>query len=184
MTSPMRCLLVGTLLVLGLAGCATTRADREACLTLAEKGFRPIAGERTERFLGKVRDYTARCRGGDKAVAFRGTPWVDWANYWATGDAGSRPEESGGEDGHLSPTGRGIDGALLDLEYQRIELIKFNLLDNTGTYQEYVEGRNGVSGPALKTWDAMRLPKGHPDYDAVGGTGRSCAPMTSSGFAP
>ena len=71
MTSSVRHLFIGTLLVLGLAGCATTRADREACLTLAEKGFRPIAGERAERFLGKVQEYTARCRGGDKAVAFR-----------------------------------------------------------------------------------------------------------------
>jgi len=104
-------------------------------------------------------------------VAFRGTPWVDWANYWATGDAASKPAESEDKDGHLSPTGRGIDGALLDLEYQRIELIKFNLLDNSGTYKEYVEGRDGVRGPALKTWDALRLPKGHPDYDAVGGDG-------------
>ena len=118
MTSSVRHLFIGTLLVLGLAGCATTRADREACLTLAEKGFRPIAGERAERFLGKVQEYTARCRGGDKAVAFRATPWVDWANYWATGDVDSKPGDSGSEDGHLSPMGRGIDGALLDLGFR------------------------------------------------------------------
>jgi hypothetical protein len=171
MTGSTRHLLIGTLLLFGLAGCATTQADLDACLTLAEKGFRPIANERTERFLGKVQDFTARCRGGDKAVAFRGTPWVDWANYWATGDTDSKPAESGSTDRHLSPTGRGIDGALLDLEYQRIELIKFNLLDNSGAYKDYVEGRDGVPGPALKTWDVMRLPKGHPDYDAVGGDG-------------
>ncbi len=38
---------------------------------------------------------------------------------------------------HLYPNGRGIDGALLDLEYQRIELIKFNLFDPK-TYDEYI----------------------------------------------
>jgi len=171
MDNPMHRLLIGTLLVLGLAGCATTQADLEACLTLAERGFRPIAEERSQRFLGKVQDFTARCRGGDKAVALRSQPWVDWANYWATGDASTKPAESGSKDRHLSPTGRGIDGALLDLEYQRIELIKFNLFDNTGTYKDYLQGRDGVSGPAVKTWDEMRLPKGHPAYDAVGGDG-------------
>ena len=30
----------------------------------------------------------------------------------------------------LSPNTRGINGALLDLEYQRMELLKFNLFDN------------------------------------------------------
>ena len=34
---------------------------------------------------------------------------------------------------------RGIDGALMDLEYQRMELIKFNLFDNR-TYETYVKG--------------------------------------------
>jgi hypothetical protein len=161
--------LFGAILLVG--GCATTQQDLEACLTLAEKGFRPIAEERSERFPGKVQEYTARCRGGDKAVVFRGLPWVDWANYWATGDASSKSPESGGEPRHLSRNGRGIDGALLDLEYQRIELIKFNLFDNSGTYKSYVQGRDGVAGSALKVWDEMRLPKGDPQYNAVGGDG-------------
>ena len=79
--------------------------------------------------------------------------------------------------GDRSPraNGRGIDGALLDLEYQRIELIKFNLFDNSGTYEDYVRGRDGVAGRALKVWPAMRLPPGHPHYEAVGGDGRSSA---------
>ena len=74
-----RWFLFGAILLVG--GCATTQQDLEACLTFADKGFRPIAEERSERFLGKVQEYTARCRGGDKAVVFRGLPWVDWANY-------------------------------------------------------------------------------------------------------
>jgi hypothetical protein len=54
--------------------------------------------------------------------------------------------------GHLTPTERGIDGALLDLEYQRIEVIKFNLFDNDGTYKDFITGRDGAGGPALKVW--------------------------------
>ncbi len=44
----------------------------------------------------------------------------------------------------VSPDGRGVDGALLDLEYQRMELLKFNLFDNY-TFQAYVNGRDGVA---------------------------------------
>lgn len=160
---------MGALLL--LAGCTSTHKELQACAELVNSGFRPVAGERTERFLGKVQPATAECRGGERALAFRHTPYVDWANYWATADAGSFYPGTDSVDGHLRPNGRGIDGALLDLEYQRMELIKFNLLDNSGTYQEYVEGRNGVEGPALNVWDAMRLPQGHPDYQAVGGDG-------------
>jgi hypothetical protein len=156
--------LLGTLLVLG--GCATQHESVESCLQVAERGLRPVAEDRSQRFLGKVREDTARCRGGDRAVQARTLPWIDWQNYWATGDTSSR---SGSLTTHLSPNGRGVDGALLDLEYQRIELIKFNLFDTSGTYEAYVLGRDGVGGPALKVWPQMRLPKGHPQYEAVGG---------------
>ena len=142
-----------------------------ACSSYVIEGFRPIAEERTGRFLGKVKDDTARCRGGGKAVNGRALPWVDWQNYWATGDASSLAYGAADGSEHLLPNGRGIDGTLLDLEYQRMEMIKFNLFDNSGTYNQYVLGRDRIDGPALKTWDSMRLPKGHPDYDAVGGAG-------------
>ncbi len=146
------------------------RAALEACREMVKSGFRPIGDDRTERFLGKVEEATARCRGGDFAVEFRSTPWNDWANYW-----GAAGPESKGPDlieslEHLDATGRGVDGALLDLEYQRIELIKFNLFDNY-TYPQYVQGRDGVDGPALRVWDEMRLPPAHPSYAAVGGAG-------------
>jgi Animal haem peroxidase len=160
--------LVGAVLV--LSACAT-RQDIVACLDVTAGGFRPIAKERDGRFLGKVHEETARCRGGDKAVGLRGAPWIDWQNYWATGDASSREPGSSGPSGHVGANGRGIDGALLDLEYQRIELIKFNLFDNSGSYRDYVTGRAGINGRALKVWDEMRLPKGHPEYEAVGGDG-------------
>jgi len=127
-----------------------------------------IPAERETRFQGKVSEATALCRGGYRALQFRDTPWVDWGNYWGTGDMSSLPT------GFVSaklPAQRGVAGALVDLELQRVELIKFNLFDNSGTYSEYVQGRDGVGGPALKVWPEMRLNSSNPFYKAVGGDG-------------
>src|SRR4030095_6612869 len=99
--------------VLALAGCAAHKDTVDACLDMARRVLRPIGDERAQRFLGKVSEDTAQCRGGERAVAWRGVPWLDWQSYWATGDAGSRAPESGTT--HLAANGRGIDGALLDL---------------------------------------------------------------------
>ncbi len=131
--------------------------------------IRKIAKDRDQRFLGKVAESTARCRGGDYAVKYRDVPWLDWPNYWATGDASTKTKGIFLNRGHASPNGRGVDGALLDLEYERIELIKFNLFDNSGTYETYVTGQNGTPGPVVKTCKEMRLPPDHPAYYAVGG---------------
>ena len=141
----------------------------KACAQMALKGFRPIADNRDMRFQGKVEEATAICRGGQQALLMRNTPWVDWSHYFGTGDINStRPGllTKGG------PALRGVSGALLDLEYQRIELLKFNLFDNSGTYRDYVNGRDGVGGPALRRWDSMRLAKSDPSYAAVGGDGK------------
>jgi len=163
-------LLLALTLVVG--GCATMDPrELTACTSYVLEGFRPIATERTGRFLGKVQDNTARCRGGGKAVDGRDLPWVDWQNYWAAGDASTLSYGAADGSGHLAPNGRGLDGALLDLEYQRMEMIKFNLFDNSGTFQEYVVGHDGIDGPAVKTWTSMRLPAEHPDYSKVGGDG-------------
>ena len=139
----------------------------KACAQAVLAGFRKIADTRDVRFQGKVSEANALCRGGYQAMQFRNTPWVDWSNYWGTGDSTSMPPLVLKK----LPTQRGILGALMDLEYQRIELIKFNLFDNNGSYREYVQGRDGVGGPALKRWDSMRLPAGHPNYKDVGGGG-------------
>ena len=131
-----------------------------ACAKAVLAGFRPIAPTRDVRFEGKVSEANAVCRGGEKTLQFRLTPWVDWQQYWGTGDMSSLPS------GFLSTKGpefRGVTGALTDLEFQRIELIKFNLFDNSGTYQDYIAGRNGVGGPALKVWPQMRLPASDPN---------------------
>ncbi|NND93138.1 MAG: oxygenase [Granulosicoccus sp.] len=144
-----------------------------ACVSSARSGLLKVPDDRSLRFLGKVQEDTALCRGGHKAAQWRSTPWVDWQNYFAAGDSGSRAP--GGKKAktkvgeHLFPDGRGIDGALMDLEFQRIELIKFNLFDQL-TYQNYVTGRNNTDGRSLRQWDAMRLPELHPHYEAVGGS--------------
>jgi hypothetical protein len=162
------------LVVLAAAGFAVSPAARDevaslrACYRLANSGFRPIAAQPRERFLGKVEDFTLRCRGRNEALEYRETPWVDWSNYWGTADATSRSPF--GLFGRLSGSGRGIDGALIDLGYQRIELLKFNLHDNY-TFREYRQGRDGVPGRSLKVWSAMRLAPDHPSYVDVGGDG-------------
>jgi hypothetical protein len=135
------------------------------CLKMAREGFRPIGPDRMHRFLGKVQEDTANCRGGEEAVQYRPLPWVDWQNYWGTADASSKGRRWTWQTRH------GVEGALLDLEYQRIELIKFNLFDNNQTFQQYVMGRDGQPGASLKVWPEMRLAKDDSHYQDVGGDG-------------
>ena len=133
----------------------------QGCIEELADGPRPIARARDQRFNGKVAEATARCRGGGKAVQFRALPWVDWTNYYGAGDTTSQSL--------ATQNLRGVGGAIIDLEYQRVELLKFNLFDNAGTFRSYIEGRPGVIGPVIKVWPEMRLPAGHPSYAAVGG---------------
>jgi hypothetical protein len=167
-------LLLSAFLVLShLSSAAENRIVAEnkslkACADLVLKGFRKIADTRDVRFQGKVAEATAICRGGQQALLLRNTPWVDWSQYFGTGDITSAPHGLITKNG---PAFRGVSGALLDLEYQRIELLRFNLFDNNGTYKDYVSGRDGVGGMALKRWDELRLPKTDPNYAAVGGDG-------------
>ncbi|HEY6393721.1 MAG TPA: peroxidase family protein [Bryobacteraceae bacterium] len=127
-------------------------------------GFRPIASRRADRYQAKVDSQSlARSRGGQPAVDGMTLPWVDWSNYYGTSDA-SRGVAPGAF--WFSSASRGVQGALLDLEIQRLELIKFNLLDNNGTYRKYVLDPDGA---AAKTWPEMRLPKDHPNYQEAGG---------------
>jgi hypothetical protein len=95
---------------------------------------------------------------------------LDWPNYWSAGDATSQaPAWLLADTKVLGPNAHGINGALYELELQRIELIKFNLFDNNKTYEVYVTGRDGEAGPVLNTWPEMRLPQSHPDFTSVGG---------------
>ena len=143
------------------------------CVSMIKRGLPGLAHERSDRFLGKVRSDTGNCRGGEQFLALRDTPWVDWSNYWGAGGPDSRSgtlHPSNIITKHMVRNGRGIDGALLDLERQRLELIKFNLFENN-TFETYIKGADGRPGPIVRQWPEMRLPKGHPDFDAVGGDG-------------
>ena len=133
------------------------------CAEEVRTGARPFATSRDQRFEGKVQQSTARCRGGDVALKARDVPWVDWTNYYGTGDASSQ--------GLPTQNLRGVTGSLIDLEYERVELLKFNLFDNSGTFSQYLKGRYPTDGPAVKTWAEMRLPAGHPNFKDVGGNG-------------
>lgn len=140
--------------------------DYASCASHLLRGLRPVADQRDERFLGKLGDDALRCRGDARALANRSTPWVDWSNYWATGDDASRAHEWFGVVGFLQrylKNGIGELGALVDLEYQRMELVKFNLHDVT-TFRDYVQGRQKIAGPALRDWPQMRLPATDPAF--------------------
>ena len=131
-----------------------------------------VAADRSERFLGKVPEDTARYRGGHRAVQERPRPWIDWRNYWATGDADSKVPGFGALFGNFPLIGsnrQGIAGALLDLEFQRMEMIKFNLFDNSGTYEKYTEVWRDPAGVFHTPWVEMRVPDQKPagnDMDA------------------
>ena len=173
-----RQLLYGVLILAFLFGTySTVRHSRfGSCVAYAIGGFRTVASDRADRFLGKVVEDTARCRGGEAAVRWSQTPWLEWPRYWAAGAEESRADGLTAKLGFLNPNRRGINGALLDLEYQRIELLKFNLFDNSGTYENYARSQETAAGDLQKTWPQLRLPKDHPYFAAVGGEGaQKCA---------
>ena len=102
-------------------------------------------------------------------------PWTDWGNYWATRDNASKSF-------FATKNLRGINGSLIDLEYERVELIKFNLFDNSGTYQQYVNGRERRrTAPRSRRGREMRLPPSQSRaIAAVGGAGASSYARASS----
>ena len=161
MRSP--CILLAALGALAVAGCDSL-SDLAGCGELVLSGPRAFADSADRRFEGKVQKATAQCRGGDGAVNRRAAPWLDWANYYAAGDASSRSFWE-------TKNRRGVRGALIDLEYQRVEMLRFNLFDNSGTFAQFLQGRDGVDGPALTTWPELRLPPDHPAFASVGGAG-------------
>ena len=89
-----RARLIGTLapLLFCFATAAQSDSETSACVEAASRGLLEVPDDRSKRFLGKVQEDTARCRGGEKAVRYRDRPWVDWQNYYATGDASSKKE--------------------------------------------------------------------------------------------
>jgi hypothetical protein len=149
-----------------LTACSEEAKELKACEQLLKEDLEAKPETRDMRFLGKVSEAAAMCRGGERAVQFRITPWVDWSQYWGTGGVESLPKNYVSQ---KLPALRGVTGALIDLEHQRVNLIKLNLFDNNGTYEGYVSGSGDVDGRTIKVWPQMRLPKTNPNYQAVGG---------------
>jgi hypothetical protein len=141
------CHLPAALLAVALVSSCTRHSDLVlspfSCAEKATDGLRQLAATRDARFQGKVKEDTAICRGGELAAARRSLPWIDWGNYFATGDESSKSWL-------FTRNFRGVGGALVDLEYERAELIKFNLFDNSGTFEQYRGGTGGKDGAALK----------------------------------
>ena len=142
--------LLGAVLVLG--GCATQHESLESCVEVAERGLRPVAEDRSQRFLGKVREDTARCRGGERAVEARKLPWVDWQNYWATGDASSR---SGSLTTHLSRQrpGRRRRAARPRVPAHGADQVQ-PVRQQRHVSRTTCAGATASGGPALKVWHA------------------------------
>ena len=163
---------IGAVLVVTGAWVTGTESGYRAfnCAEAVVHGVRPLAVTRGSRFVGKVQRYNAACRGGHAAVAQQASPWVDWTNYVDTGDS-TRRSAAPFTWWPANKVDLGVNGALIDLEYERMELIRFNLFDNSGSYRDYVLGRNDSAGPLLQTWASMRLPAGHPNFADVGGNG-------------
>lgn len=156
--------------MLFLSGCRNVLESEVSCLTVLIQGdIQRVAETREQRFLGKIPERRAHCLGGDRAVALSHSPWLDWPNFWATGDSSSLSPHALLDTTFFGPTTRAINSALYELELQRIELIKFNLFDNSGTYQTYITGRDGKAGAMLQTWPEMQLPPNHPNYKDVEG---------------
>jgi Animal haem peroxidase len=138
-----------------------------ACLEDLRAGLPLIAKERAARFDGKGTLAHVRCHGGAHAVDFMSTPWVDWENYWAAGDASSKSDRTEPGLSIFDRNQRGILGSLLDLERQRMELIRFNLFDNNNTFEQYLTGKvddKTIDGAAIRSWKEMRLDADDPDF--------------------
>jgi hypothetical protein len=80
--------LLAAALSIGCGRVLDNLPDLASCGT--ELDVRPFAQTRDQRFLGKMTEATARCRGGGSAVAGRDVPWTDWQNYWSAGSESSK----------------------------------------------------------------------------------------------
>jgi len=76
----MRTIHAVCLVSLALTAGACKEPDVQGCIDEIAGGPMSIATSRDECFQGKVRESTARCRGGDVALRFLTQPWLDWTS--------------------------------------------------------------------------------------------------------
>ncbi len=130
------------------------------CGYILTDGPRPIAQNREQRYLAKVSEKPAKCRGGNRVQAYSQTPWVDWTHYWGAAGQQSLSDVKMWFLSLLSPDERGINGAIIDLEYQRVELLKFNLF-NSMPLASHIDGK------VVKRWDYFNLSEQDPRYHKI-----------------
>ncbi|WP_199608614.1 peroxidase family protein [Flocculibacter collagenilyticus] len=147
--------------------CSTTKE-----IASAIKQLKADHNDQNSRFLGSPTTINAIvCRGGSVEKS-QSNPWVDWGHYYATGDLSSTYEgrdkspdlfsirlekdATTNLDKLMSHNFKGVTGALLDLEVQRMELINLNLFDNY-TYETYVKGQGKTLGRNIKKWPEMQF---------------------------
>ncbi|MEZ4744061.1 MAG: peroxidase family protein [Bdellovibrionota bacterium] len=99
-----------------------------------------VSKTREGRFLGKVTESQAKRRGGEQALKRNKTPWIDWGAYYGSRDVKDEGKDQRGFANIVSGATSGHYGSLLDLEVQRVELLKFNMYDTNGEYDDYRSG--------------------------------------------
>ncbi len=65
-----------------LSGCDVVDSEVACLKVLARGDIQRVTKIRDQRFLGKVPEERARCLGGERAVALRQGPWLDWPDIW------------------------------------------------------------------------------------------------------
>ena len=142
-----------------------------SCVAYAVGGFRDVATDRSSRFLGKVSEDTARCRGGEAAVAWRKTPWLDWPLYWSAGGAESRVSGWLSSSAFSAPTAA-ASTARCSISNTSASSCSSSICSTTAAPMKITFAtENSHAEKLAKTWPQFRLPQDNPAYAAVGGDG-------------
>ena len=74
---PGKALVIAVFIPLSLTmnGSAQAQSLVGECLSSAKRGLLHVPDDRSLRFMGKVQEDTALCRGGKKATQWKDTPW-------------------------------------------------------------------------------------------------------------
>jgi len=141
-------------------------STKELCGDASAGRYSKGGEDQRRTILREGADTTARCLGGKKAASLREGPWLDWPNYWAAGDATSRaPARLLANAKVVGPNAHGINGALYELELQRIELISSISSTTTRptrpTSQAETARQAGAPIPGLKCDYPRAIPTSH-----------------------
>ena len=160
-------LLVPTTELVPACSAALRRDDVFGCGKMVGDGFRRVAGEPTGRFLGKVAETTASCRGGDHAHA------IPLDAVGRLGQLLGRPAmRRAGLRGPASPfRGHATAASRRRAPRPRVPAPSSSSSSTCSTtaapIPDYVRGWQ--TGHIPNVWNEMRLPSGDPTTRPVGG---------------